>query len=80
VLSHNLAHDNQGHRGGVRGARLGQMLRRSQGLCARAGIFSCCWGATYTMVFWIPTLIQSWGVKGPAADRHLCGDPERVSV
>ena len=20
-------------------------------------------GATYTMVFWVPTLIQSWGVK-----------------
>jgi len=29
------------------------------------------------MVFWLPTLIQSWGVKGHADDRHLCRNPER---
>ena len=37
-------------------------------------------GATYTMVFWLPTLIQSWGVKDLLHDRHLAGDPERVSA
>jgi MFS family permease len=26
-------------------------------------VYFCLLGATYTMVFWLPTLIQSWGVK-----------------
>src|SRR6187200_858774 len=34
---------------------------RSQGLPAFVGLLLL--GATYTMVFWLPTLIQSWGVK-----------------
>ena len=29
-------------------------------------------GATYTMVFWLPTLIKSWGITRPVHDRHLC--------
>lgn len=37
------------------------MFRDPKGLPAFIGLLLL--GATYTMVFWLPTLIQSWGVK-----------------
>jgi MFS family permease len=40
----------------------GAMLRDPR-LWALTLVYFCLLGATYTMVFWVPTLIQSWGVK-----------------
>ena len=40
----------------------GQMLRDSK-VYALSLVYFLLLGATYTMVFWLPTLIQSWGVK-----------------
>jgi D-galactonate transporter len=40
----------------------GQMLRDPK-VYLLALVYFCLLGATYTMVFWLPTLIQSWGVK-----------------
>ena len=34
-------------------------------------------GATYTMVFWVPTLIKSWGVTDLCMIGLLSRDPER---
>ena len=43
-------------------ARLGQMFRDPK-VYLLALVYFLLLGATYTMVFWVPTLIQSWGVK-----------------
>jgi len=32
-------------------------------VCLLSLVYLVLLGATYTMVFWLPTLIQSWGVK-----------------
>jgi len=61
VLSHNLAHDTKDIEAESEGT-LGQMLRDPK-VYVLALVYFLLLGATYTMVFWIPTLIQSWGVK-----------------
>src|SRR6476659_7351319 len=61
VLSHNLAHDTKDIEAESEGT-LGQMLRDPK-VYVLALVYFLLLGATYTMVFWTPTLIQSWGVK-----------------
>jgi MFS family permease len=47
----------------------GQMLRDPK-VYVLSLVYFLLLGATYTMVFWVPTLIQSWGIK----DLFLIGD------
>ena len=62
LLSHNLEHDKKDDRRRDAKAALGQMLRDPK-VYVLALVYFLLLGATYTMVFWLPTLIQSWGVK-----------------
>jgi hypothetical protein len=50
----------------------GQMLRDPK-VYVLSLVYFLLLGATYTMVFWLPTLIQSWGVK----DLFLIGAAEQ---
>lgn len=61
LLSHNLEHDKKAIVGESAGT-LGQMLKDPK-VYVLALVYFLLLGATYTMVFWLPTLIQSWGVK-----------------
>src|SRR5882672_10942065 len=61
LLSHNLEHDKKDIVGESEGT-LGQMFRDPK-VYVLALVYFLLLGATYTMVFWLPTLIQSWGVK-----------------
>jgi D-galactonate transporter len=61
LLSHNLEHDKKAIVGETAGT-LGQMFRDPK-VYVLALVYFLLLGATYTMVFWLPTLIQSWGVK-----------------
>ena len=45
-----------------RAGTFGQMLRDPK-VYVLSLVYFLLLGATYTMVFWVPTLIQSWGVK-----------------
>jgi len=47
---------------GERQGTFGQMLRDPR-VYVLSLVYLLLLGATYTMVFWVPTLIQSWGVK-----------------
>src|SRR5712664_2195642 len=61
ILSHNLEHDRKAIVGESAGT-LGQMFRDPK-VYVLALVYFLLLGATYTLVFWLPTLIQSWGVK-----------------
>jgi sugar phosphate permease len=61
LLSHNLEHDKKAIVGESAGT-LGQMFRDPK-VYVLALVYFLLLGATYTLVFWLPTLIQSWGVK-----------------
>jgi MFS family permease len=61
ILSHNLEHDKKAIVGESAGT-LGQMFRDPK-VYVLALVYFLLLGATYTLVFWLPTLIQSWGVK-----------------
>ena len=61
ILSHNLTHDTKDIVGETEGG-IGHMLRDPQ-VYVLSLVYFLLLGATYTMVFWLPTLIQSWGVK-----------------
>ena len=61
LLSHNLEHDKKAIVGETAGT-LGQMLRDPK-VYVLALVYFLLLGATCTLVFWLPTLIQSWGVK-----------------
>jgi MFS family permease len=75
LLRHNLEHDDKDIEGETE-STVGQMIRDPK-VYLLALVYFLLLGATYTMVFWLPTLIQSWGRQGPAADRHLLRDSER---
>jgi MFS family permease len=74
LLRHNLEHDEKDIVGEAE-ASLGEMFRDPK-VYLLSLVYFLLLGATYTMVFWLPTLIQSWGGQGYAADRNLCCDPE----
>jgi len=61
LVRHSLAHDVKVVEG-ESGATLGQMFRDPK-VYVLALVYFLLLGATYTMVFWVPTLIQGWGVK-----------------
>jgi sugar phosphate permease len=61
VLRHNLEHDEKDIVGESE-STLGQMFRDPK-VYVLSLVYFLLLGATYTMVFWLPTLIQSWGVK-----------------
>jgi D-galactonate transporter len=61
LLKHNLTHDRKDIAGETEGG-MGKMLRDPR-VYVLALVYFLLLGATYTMVFWLPTLIQSWGVK-----------------
>ncbi|MFL6660724.1 MAG: MFS transporter [Rhizobacter sp.] len=61
VLQANLDND-QKNAVGASHASLGGMLRDRK-VYVLALVYFLLLGATYTMVFWVPTLIKSWGVK-----------------
>jgi len=61
LLNHNLAHDTKNIAGEAEG-NVWQMLRDWR-VYVLSLVYFLLLGATYTMVFWLPTLIQSWGVK-----------------
>jgi D-galactonate transporter len=61
LLNHNLVHDTKDIVGETEGG-VGHMLRDPR-VYVLALVYFLLLGATYTMVFWLPTLIQSWGVK-----------------
>jgi D-galactonate transporter len=60
ALRTNLEHDAK-HVASASHASLGQMFRDRK-VYVLALVYFLLLGATYTMVFWIPTLIKSWGV------------------
>jgi D-galactonate transporter len=60
TLRTRLEHDHQ-HVASAGHASLGQMLRDRK-VYLLALVYFLLLGATYTMVFWIPTLVRSWGV------------------
>ena len=61
LLRHNLEHDEKDIEGETE-STVGQMIRDPK-VYLLALVYFLLLGATYTMVFWLPTLIQSWGVK-----------------
>src|SRR3954467_1983948 len=61
LLRHNLEHDEKDIVGEAE-ASLGEMFRDPK-VYLLSLVYFLLLGATYTMVFWLPTLIQSWGVK-----------------
>ena len=61
LLSHNLTHDSKDIVGEPEGG-VWKMLRDWR-VYVLSLVYFLLLGATYTMVFWLPTLIQSWGVK-----------------
>ena len=61
LLRHNLEHDEKDIEGETE-STVGQMIRDPR-VYLLALVYFLLLGATYTMVFWLPTLIQSWGVK-----------------
>ena len=61
LLRHKLEHDEKDIEGEA-DSTLGQMFRDPK-VYLLALVYFLLLGATYTMVFWLPTLIQSWGVK-----------------
>ena len=61
LLSHNLTHDVKDIAGEPEGG-VWKMLRDWR-VYVLSLVYFLLLGATYTMVFWLPTLIQSWGVK-----------------
>jgi MFS family permease len=77
LLSYNLEMDkdasaNAGH-------SFAQVLRDPK-VYALALVYFLLLGATYTMVFWMPTLIQSWGVKDLFLVGIYAGLPNLVGV
>jgi MFS family permease len=60
LLRHNLEHDEKDIEGETE-STVGQMIRDPK-IYLLALVYFLLLGATYTMVFWIPTLIKSWGV------------------
>jgi nitrate/nitrite transporter NarK len=61
LLNHNLTHDTKNIAGEAEGG-VWKMLRDWR-VYVLSLVYFLLLGATYTMVFWLPTLIQSWGVK-----------------
>jgi MFS family permease len=61
LLNHNLTHDTKDIAGEAEGG-VWKMLRDWR-VYVLSLVYFLLLGATYTMVFWLPTLIQSWGVK-----------------
>ncbi|MGP0088134.1 MAG: MFS transporter [Steroidobacteraceae bacterium] len=61
LLRHNLVHDEKDIEGEPDGT-LGQMFRDPK-VYVLSLVYFLLLGATYTLVFWVPTLIHSWGVK-----------------
>lgn len=60
-VRHNLAYDNAGGVTGGHGSNK-DMLRDPK-IYLLALVYFLLLGATYTMVFWMPTLIKSWGIS-----------------
>ncbi|HUG21772.1 MFS transporter [Piscinibacter sp.] len=60
TLRTNLEHDEK-HVASASHASLGQMFRDRK-VYVLALVYFLLLGATYTMIFWVPTLIKSWGV------------------
>ena len=67
MLRHNLEHDSERTDGAGHGSAA-QMLRDPK-VYLLSLVYFLLLGATYTMVFWLPTLIKSWGV----ADLFMIG-------
>ena len=61
------------------GGTLGRMFRDPK-VYLLALVYFLLLGATYTMVFWAPTLIQSWGVKDLLLIGILAAIPNAVGV
>ena len=69
----------QGNTKGKASATHGQMLRDPK-VWLLALVYFCLLGASYTMVFWTPTLIQSWGVKDVLTVGLLAAIPNACGV
>ena len=78
VLRHNLEHDEKDIVG-ESDASLGQMFRDPK-VYLLSLVYFLLLGATYTMVFWLPTLIQSWGVKDLLLIGIFAAVPNAVGV
>jgi sugar phosphate permease len=61
LVYYSLEHDRNDAHGEIH-AKLGEILRDPKVLLLSL-VYFLLLGATYTIVFWAPTLIQSWGVK-----------------
>jgi D-galactonate transporter len=61
LLRHSLEHDEKDIEGEAE-STLGQMFRDPR-VYLLSLVYFLLLGATYTLIFWLPTLIQSWGVK-----------------
>ncbi|WP_371874468.1 MFS transporter [Duganella rivi] len=59
--------------------RLWGMLR-SRAVCGYAMVNFLMIGATYALVFWVPSLIQSWGVKNPLLIGLYAALPNLVGI
>ncbi len=78
LLRHNLEHDEKDIVGEAE-ASLGQMFRDPK-VYLLSLVYFLLLGATYTMVFWLPTLIQSWGVKDMLLIGIYAAIPNAVGV
>jgi sugar phosphate permease len=78
LLRYNLEHDEKDIVGEAE-ASLGQMFRDPK-VYLLSLVYFLLLGATYTMVFWLPTLIQSWGVKDMLMIGIYAAIPNAVGV
>jgi sugar phosphate permease len=78
LLRHNLEHDEKDIEG-ESDKTLWQMLRDPK-VYLLALVYFLLLGATYTMVFWLPSLIQSWGVKDVLQVGIYAAIPNAVGV
>lgn len=62
ILEDSFAHDRKAADGEKKGSAFRRLLGDPK-VWLLAAVYFCIVGGTYTMVFWMPTLIQSWGIK-----------------
>src|SRR3954468_13905908 len=78
LVRYNLDHDEKDIEGESEGTRW--QVFRDPRVYLLSLVYFLLLGATYTMVFWLPTLIQSWGVKDMLLIGIYAAIPNAVGV
>lgn len=79
LVRHSLTHDVKDIESEAEGATHGKMLRDPK-IWLLALAYFLMLGATYTIVFWAPTLVQSWGIKDLVMIGMLTAIPSAVGI